>query len=91
MNTTLITVIGGVLTAVLGGGFVKGVLEYLSSRRESNIKYGETVLKGLYEYNTSLQDDLKELREELEKERRKTAELERRVALLERDLELRKE
>lgn len=87
MSSTLITVIGGVLTAVLGGGVVKGFLDYLTARRQDKMKYGESVLKGLYEYNEELKDDIKELRKELEEERKIRRSLENRVAFLESELE----
>lgn len=87
MSSTLITVIGGVLTAVLGGGVVKGFLDYLTARRKDKIDYGDSVVKSLYELNENLKDDIKQLRKELEEERKKTKALENRVSSLEHELE----
>lgn len=87
MSTILITAISAVLTAVLGGGAVKGFLDFLSSRRQDKIKYSESAVKTLYELNSTLKKEIQELRTELKRERILTRNLEKRVAQLERDLE----
>lgn len=93
------TVIISILTVILGGGAVKGFLDFLTARRAQRIDYSATVQKTLSEFNQQLSDDVKELREELDKERerrikvenelaeerRKTRELEARVSRLERE------
>ena len=93
------TVIVSILTVILGGGAVKGFLDFLTARRGQRIDYSETVHKTLVEFNQALTDDVKELREELDRERerrirvenelaeerRKTRELEARVSRLERE------
>lgn len=93
------TVIASILTVILGGGAVKGFLDFLTARRGQRIDYSETVHKTLVEFNQQLSDDVKELREQLDaerekrikveellhEERRKSRELEARIARLERD------
>ncbi len=92
------TVIASILTVILGGGAVKGFLDFLTARRGQRIDYSETVHKTLVEFNKSLSAEVKELRDDLDKERekrikveellheerRKTRELESRIARLER-------
>lgn len=93
------TVIVSILTVILGGGAVKGFLDFLTARRAQRIDYSSTVHKTLVEFNVQLSDDVKELREELDRERerrikveeelaterRKTRDLEARVSRLERE------
>lgn len=85
MSTILITAISSVLAAVLGGGAVKGFLDFLSARRQDKIKYSESAVKTLYELNGTLKKEIQELRAELKRERTLTRSLERRVAQLERE------
>lgn len=78
---------------------MKGFLDFLIARRTQRIDYTVSVQRTLAEFNQSLSDDVKELREQLDAERerrikveeqladerRKTRELEARVSRLERE------
>jgi cell division protein FtsB len=86
VNNTLGSVIGGVLTLVLGGGAIKGVLDYLAVRQQIKVDYGQAVTKTLADFNDRLKTEVHDLREENAQLRRTVRELENRVASLERDL-----
>lgn len=85
MSPNVLTIIGGLLTAFLGGGLVKALLDYVGNRGKARSDYALSTLTNLQEWNASLQKRIRELEEELDRERRSRRDLENRVAALERD------
>lgn len=88
MSPETIQTLGIVLGALLGGGIVKAVLDYVTARKTTRIDYSESVAKTLAELNDRLKLDLKEVRAELavERSQRRTLEeqlLEQRAELME--------
>ena len=84
MRSDIVTVIGAVLTTILGGGLVKGVLDYLRDRRRADADYAVSTFSTLKEMNDRLKAEVVELQAQLDEERRRRRNLEDRVAKLER-------
>lgn len=83
MTPEMIQTIGIVLGALMGGGIVKAVFDYLTSRKTTKIDYSESVAQTLAELNDRLKTEAKELRGEskelrdelaLERSQRRTVE-----------------
>jgi FtsZ-binding cell division protein ZapB len=81
----MVTLLGGVLTVVLGGNLIKALLDFLGSRGKSKADVAVSMITSLQAENERLTKRLTELETELDKERRSRRELETRVAVLERD------
>lgn len=71
MTMNITAVISGVLTALLGGGAVKAVLDYLRDRRRDKSEAKVTTFQQLQSWNESLQTRVTELEEALDTERRR--------------------
>lgn len=93
MSSQAITLIGVILTSLLGGGAIKAFFDYLSDRRRGKVEENTSTFRTLVEMNTLLRtelkdvrNELKEVRAELETERRKSVTLEIKVHHLEAHL-----
>lgn len=71
MSTTWIQTIGTVVVALLGGGIVKALVDYLRDRRTGKLEQSAFEFKTLSEMNDRLRAEIKELRAEIEEERRR--------------------
>jgi hypothetical protein len=86
MNTQVLTIVGGVLTALLGGGFVKGFLDYRADRRRTDNEFSVSTFATLKEMNDLLRARVAELEKLLDDEQSRRRSLEDRVAALEREV-----
>lgn len=71
MNVSALTLIGGALTALLGGGAIKAFLDYLRDRRRDKTESRVTTFQQLQTWNESLQARVTELEGALDAERRR--------------------
>ncbi|MFI9552658.1 hypothetical protein [Nonomuraea endophytica] len=96
MSPELLTLLGGALGVVLGGGLLKAVLDFIGSRGKAKADVAVSMITTLQAENARMQKRLSELETELDKERaaRRQMEtelhaarrvLEQRVSALERD------
>lgn len=86
-----------VVVAVLGGGLVSGILNFVSARRQTSVAYSESVFKTLSQDYARVTSEVDALRAQLDEERKlrrnvesllyeeqaRTRQLERRVSQLE--------
>lgn len=73
------------LVAFLGSGSVTAIFQYIRDRKKPKIEYSESVTRTLTEFNTLLENKVKNLQEENDGLRIRVRTLEDRVATLERE------
>lgn len=84
MSATVLAMVGSVLSALLGGGLVNGLLSYRRDRKQAKQAESTADFTSVQQWNTHLLKRVGELERELDAERRMRRELEDRVARLER-------
>ncbi|MEV6987491.1 hypothetical protein AB0M95_40405 [Sphaerisporangium sp. NPDC051017] len=84
MNSEIVTLIGSVLSALLGGGLVGGLLAYRRDRRQERQAEATADDVSVQNWNARLLARIAELERELDAERHLRRVLEDRVARLER-------
>lgn len=62
--------VGMIIGALMGGGLVKAIVDYLRDRRTGKLDESKFEFQTLTEMNASLRQQLKELRAETEQDRR---------------------
>jgi hypothetical protein len=70
MSPELVNTLGMILGALLGGGIVKAVVDYLRNRHVGELEERQFDFTTLKELNDLLRKDLNGMREELSEERR---------------------
>lgn len=91
MTGQVLTVVSGALTVLLGGGLIKGILDYLADRRRTSNDFSIATFTTLKEMNDRLKAEVNDLHARLDDERHKRYALEDRVAGLERELAARQQ
>ena len=71
MNADTLQAVGVVLAALLGGGIVKALVDFLRNRQLGRMEEHQFEYKTLSEMNSQMRSDLKDLRIEMEAERKR--------------------
>lgn len=71
MNTGLLQTIGIIIAALLGGGMIKAILDYINNRRRGKLEEHQFEYQTLSEMNANLRNEVRQLREDIEAERRR--------------------
>lgn len=71
MSANILQTAGVIIAALLGGGIVKAVVDYLRNRQLGKLEEHQFEYKTLSEMNAQLREELRDLRAEWEEERKR--------------------
>lgn len=71
MSADILQTVGVILAALLGGGIVKALVDFLRNRQVGRMEEHQFEYKTLSEMNSQMRQELKDLRIEMEAERKR--------------------